>query len=49
MPREARCEQSVEVVTIGSEGTKTEVSTADERCAALEGKETHEDSMRAYI
>lgn len=49
MPREARCEQSVEVLTIGSEDTKTEISTADEPYAALERKETLEDSMRAYI
>lgn len=49
MPREARCEQSVEVLTIGSEGTKTEISTAGERCAALERREIHEDSTRAYI
>lgn len=49
MPREARCEQSVEVLTIGSEGTKTEISTADERYAALERRETNENSTRAYI
>jgi hypothetical protein len=49
MSREARCEQSLEVWTIGSEGTKTEISTARELCAALERRETHEDSTRAYI
>jgi hypothetical protein len=49
VPREARCEQSIAGLTIGSEGTKTEVSTAGERCSALERKETHEDFMRACI
>jgi hypothetical protein len=36
MPREAGCEQSVAVLTIGSESTKTEISNAEKHCAALQ-------------
>jgi hypothetical protein len=39
------CEQSVAGLTIGSEGTKTEISTAGERCSALERREIKMQSL----